>query len=151
MILGNLQYPSRYIGLGRGVKRGLEYLSEHEHELSDLSPGRHTIDGDDIFFEVAEIITTEPDKKLFESHKNYLDIHITLSGEEWFGHAMAADIHEVTPYNPENDTAYYSGEGLYLQAPPGHFILFMPEDAHKPGVYFQNQGTVRKIILKVRI
>ena len=42
-------------------------------------------------------------------------------------------------------------EGVYLQAPPGHFILFMPEDAHKPNVYFKQAGLIRKLVLKVRL
>ncbi len=151
MILGTVQYPSRYSGLGEGVRKGLEYISAHINELENFKPGRYTIDGDNIFFEVSESITTEPSGKFFESHKKYIDIHITLSGEEWFGYAMIKQLKESKPYDELTDTAYYTGEGIYNQVLPGHFILFMPEDAHKCGVFFHNRGTVKSLVLKVKI
>ena len=149
MILGTIQYPSRYGGLGPGVKTGLKYLAEHD--LSTLSLGRHVIDGDNIFFDVSEVTAIPASAALFEAHRRYLDIHVTLSGEEWFGHAMVKNLEEVEPYLEEKDVAYYKGDGVYLQAPPGHFVLFMPEDAHKPRVFFKEAGLVRKLVLKVKL
>ena len=149
MILGTIQYPSRYGGLGPGVKAGLKYLAEHD--LSTLSLGRHVIDGDNIFFDVSEVTAIPASAALFEAHRRYLDIHVTLSGEEWFGHAMVKNLEEVEPYLEEKDVAYYKGDGVYLQAPPGHFVLFMPEDAHKPRVFFKEAGLVRKLVLKVKL
>ena len=151
MILGTVQYPTRYIGLGEGVKKGLEYLSQHIHELENFKTGKYEIDGDNIFFEICESITTKPSEKFFEAHKKYIDIHINLSGEEWFGYAPVNQLKESTPYDITTDTAYYTGEGLYNQVPHGHFILFMPEDAHKCGIYFQDRGTVKSLVLKVKI
>ncbi|MBQ9565637.1 MAG: YhcH/YjgK/YiaL family protein [Synergistaceae bacterium] len=150
MILGTIRYPSRYGGLGQGVKAGLKYLAEHD--LSALPLGRHVIDGDTVFFDVAEAMTTAAgETPLFEAHRRYLDIHVTISGEEWFGYAMVSTLEEAEPYDQETDVARYRGEGVYLQAPPGHFILFMPEDAHKPKIYFKEAGLVRKLVLKVKL
>ncbi len=150
MILGTIQYPSRYSGLGEGVRLGIQYMAEHD--LNSLATGKYKIDGDNVYFEVVEIETAESDKKLFEAHKNHIDIHITLEGEEWFGYAPVKDMKEAQEYNAEKDTTFYKkGDGVYLQAPKGQFILFMPEDAHKPGIYFHQQGRVKKIIIKVKI
>ena len=149
MILGNLQYPSRYGGLGSGVLKGLNFLAEND--LNAIPVGKYFIDEKNVFFEVSEITSASADSKLFEAHRNYIDIQITLSGEEWYGHAIVSLLKEVKPYLPEQDIAYYSGEGVYLQTPPGHFILFMPEDAHKPGVFFKNQGLIKKLVMKVKI
>ena len=149
MILGTIRYPSRYGGLGSRVRAGLTYLAEHD--LSALPLGRHTIDGDDVFLDVQENRTRPLADALFEAHRRYLDVHVTLSGEEWFGYALTSSLQEVEPYSSERDVALYSGEGVYLQAPPGHFILFMPEDAHKPNVYFKQAGLIRKLVLKVRL
>ena len=137
MILGTIQYPSRYGGLGPGVKAGLKYLAEHD--LSALPVGRHVIDGDNIFFEVSEVSTMPASAALFEAHRRYLDIHVTLSGEEWFGHAMVKHLEEVEPYSAEKDVARYKGEGVYLQA------------AHKPKIFFKEPGMVRKLVLKVKL
>lgn len=149
MILGTIRYPSRYGGLGPRVRMGLTYLAEHD--LSALPLGRHAIDGDDVFFDVQENKSRPLADVLFEAHRRYLDVHVTLSGEEWFGYALTSSLQEVEAYSDERDVALYSGEGVYLQAPPGHFILFMPEDAHKPNVYFKQAGLIRKLVLKVRL
>ncbi|MBQ7263351.1 MAG: YhcH/YjgK/YiaL family protein [Synergistaceae bacterium] len=149
MILGTIRYPSRYSGLGPRVKAGLTFLAEHD--LSALSFGRHVIDGDDIFVEVSETMTVLAGDALFEAHRTYMDIHVTLSGEEWFGHAMTSSLEEVEPYSEERDVTLYTGEGVYLQAPIGRFALFMPDDAHKPHITFKEPGLIRKLVLKVRI
>ena len=149
MILGTIQYPSRYSGLGPRVRAGLTYLAEND--LSALALGRHVIDGDDIFLTVSEAMTSLPGEALFEAHRTHLDIHVTLSGEEWFGHAIISSLKEVEPYSEEKDVAFYSGEGVYLQAPPGRFALFMPEDAHKPSVTFKEPALIRKLVLKVKL
>ena len=149
MILGTIQYPSRYSGLGEGVRLALQYMAEHD--LENFAPGKFQIDGDNVVFEVSEIETKKPEEKLFETHKNHIDIHITLEGEEWFGHGTLDNMTQSGEYNAEKDSTYYTGEGVYLQAPKGRFILFMPEDVHKAGVYFNQQGRVKKIVIKIKI
>lgn len=149
MILGTIQYPSRYGGLGQGVKTGLSWLAGKD--LSALPLGRHVIDGENVFLTVSEVMTVPPEKALFEAHRRYMDIHITLSGEEWFGHAIVSHLEEVEPYSEERDVAFYKGDGVYMQAPPGHFVLFMPEDAHKPSIFFKESGLIRKLVLKVKL
>ena len=157
MILGTIQFPTRYGGLGEGVKRGLAWLADRD--LNSLEPGRYEIDGDKIFLTVSEVMTKAPEEALFEAHRRYIDIHITISGEEWFGHAIlqkansnaVPPLEEVKPYDEAKDVAFYKGDGVYMQAPPGHFVLFMPEDAHKPSVCFKEPGLIKKLVLKVLI
>ena len=150
MILGTIQYHSRYAGLGAGVSLGLRYMAEHD--LASLPVGKYQIDGDNVCFEVSEIQTVATNERHFETHKEHIDIHITLEGEEWFGYAPVNNMKGEQTYNAEKDSTYYEGgEGVYLQAPKGQFILFMPEDAHKAGVSFNGQGRVKKIVIKVKI
>ena len=149
MILGTIRYPSRYSGLGPRVEAGLTYLAEND--LSALPLGRHVIDGDDVFLDVLETMTVPASDALFEAHRSHLDIHVTLSGEEWFGHAIISSLEEVEPYSEERDVAFYRGEGVYLQAPAGRFALFMPDDAHKPSVTFKEPSLIRKLVLKVKL
>ena len=150
MILGTVRYPSRYGGLGVGVRKGLEYLAAHE-ELDALPLGRREIEGDALFVDVLETSTVPHAAKPFEAHRRYLDIHITLRGEEWYGYAPVEDLRMIEPYSAERDIALFSGEGIYFQVPQGQFALFFPEDAHKPCVVFREPGSVKKLILKVKV
>ena len=149
MIIGTLNNPEYYIGFGERVVKAIRYISEHD--LKALPLGKNLVDGDNIFYTVSEVETVKADEKLFEAHKNYIDIQITLSGEEWYGYNYVGNLKEEIPYNPDKDAVFYSGEGEYFKIPEGMFALFMPEDAHNPCVYFSKQGLVRKIVFKVKI
>ncbi|WP_347713250.1 YhcH/YjgK/YiaL family protein [uncultured Fretibacterium sp.] len=148
MILGTVQYPSRYGGLGIGVKKGLEYLAA-QGRLDALPLGRRELDGENLFMDVVETTTEPHAARRFEAHRRYIDIHITLQGEEWYGYAPVEDLKAVEPYSAERDIQFFTGEGVYFQVPAGQFVLFFPEDAHKPCVCFKEPGNVRKLILKV--
>ncbi len=147
MILGTLQYPSRYCGLGAGVQKALKFLTGCD--LPALSPGRFDIAGDDIYMDLMETITVSPDTKLFEAHERYIDIHLTLSGEEWYGYAPVNNLKVSEEYDPARDIAWYKGEGVYFRVPKGQFALFFPEDSHKPCVTFRDSGFIKKLVVKI--
>ncbi|MDR1731060.1 MAG: YhcH/YjgK/YiaL family protein [Synergistaceae bacterium] len=149
MIMGTLQYAPRYSGLGSGVQSALEFLISQD--LTQLSPNRYAIDGDRVFSIVEEISTVPHSARLFEAHRNYIDLHMTLSGEEWYGYAPINNMKQVKEYNPEEDTRLYGGEGVYFRVPDGQFVLFFPEDSHKPGITFDVPGIIRKVIVKIGI
>jgi biofilm protein TabA len=55
------------------------------------------------------------------------------------------------PYEPENDKLILEGDGQFLVADRGTFVIFMPQDAHMPCRYYEVPGTVRKIVMKMLI
>lgn len=149
MILGTLQYPSRYCGLGEGVQKALKFVLEKD--LATLSPGKYSIDGDSIVMEVIEVDTVQHDAKLFEAHQRYIDIHLTLSGEEWYGYVPINNLMPAGEYDIERDISWYKGEGVYFQVPRGQFVLFFPEDGHKPGITFTHSEQIKKLVIKIEI
>ena len=149
MIIGTLNNSSYYIGFGERVVKAIQYMIDHDPKT--LSLGKNSIDGDNIYYTVSEDKTVKAEEKLFEAHKKYIDIQITLSGEEWYGYNCVGNLKEEIPYDADKDAAFYSGKGEYFQIPEGHFAMFMPEDAHNPCVYFRQQGLVRKIVIKIKI
>ncbi len=149
MIIGTLKNPEHYIGFGEGVVKAIQYMIDYDPQSLPL--GKHSIDGDNIYYTVSEDKTVRADEKFFEAHKKFIDIQITLSGEEWYGYNCVDNLKEEIPYNPDKDAAFYSGGGEYFRVPEGQFVLFMPEDAHNPCVYFNKQGCVKKIVIKIKI
>ncbi|MDR1874749.1 MAG: YhcH/YjgK/YiaL family protein [Synergistaceae bacterium] len=149
MIMGTLQYLPRYNGLGVEVQKTLRFLVSQD--LSTLSPGRYSIDGDGIQMDVVEAMSVLHDSKLFEAHEKFIDLHLTLSGEEWYGYAPINNLQITEKYDPEKDVALYGGEGVYFQIPKGQFVLFFPEDSHKAGVTFGTPGLIRKLVVKIRV
>ena len=154
MILGTIKDSSRYYSLGGGVELALKYLAEHENELENLPAGKYEIDGDKVNFSVSEFEAAKPEEKFFETHDEHIDIHVTVKGTEWYGYAPAEKMTEEKDHSVEKDTRHFYDkceDGLFFKAMPGHFLIFMPEDAHKAAFTMQEQGYVKKIVVKVKI
>jgi YhcH/YjgK/YiaL family protein len=146
--MGTLQYLPRYSGLGNDVQKALRFLVSRD--LSNLPPGKHPVDGDGMFVDVMETMTALHDSKFFEAHEKFVDLHLTLSGEEWYGYAPVNNLKVVKQYDPEKDVALYGGEGVYFKVPQGQFVLFFPEDSHKPGITFGTPALIQKLVVKIK-
>ena len=154
MILGTIHNYSRYEELGKGVQLALKYLAEHENELENLSAGKYEINGDNVNFSVMEFEAAKPEEKFFETHDEHIDIHVTLKGNEWYGYAPAEKMTSEKSHNAEKDNRHFYDkceDGLFFKAMPGHFLIFMPEDAHKAAFTMGEQGPVKKLVVKVKI
>ena len=90
---------------------------------------------------------TKEEAKL-ETHNQFIDIQIPLSGVEVMGYTPRTDLPEEA-YNAEKDITFYKGLAKdYLTITPGMFAIFFPQDGHAPGV---TPDGVKKVIVKVRV
>jgi len=122
--------------------------------FADMETGKYQIDGDNIFAIVNEYTTKPVSECSPESHRDYADIQIVISGTERFGYTPLTDQPETSPYNPEKDYALYSisEEDLnYITLPAGQFIIFFPSDIHQPEVFQHQPDLVKKVVLKVAL
>jgi len=71
---------------------------------------------------------------IFEAHRKYIDIQLTVSGIEEMGWRRTGSCEQVkTPYNAEGDYALYTDAATFwMSTPPGYFAVFFPDDAHAP-------------------
>lgn len=122
-----------------------------ETDLQALKPGRHVIDGDNVFGLVSEAPSKDYDKTAFESHLNYIDLQFVISGEENMGKAPLADVKLDKPYNEKSDIMFYTGDGKIYTVHQGSFILFFPSDAHRPNITPGGNKVVKKIVIKIRV
>src|SRR5215472_6653728 len=117
-----------------------------------LETGKYEIDGENVFAIVNEYTTKPVSECDPESHREYADIQIMVTGSERFGYAPLTGQRVSTPYNPERDVAFYSiaeDELNYITLRPGQFIIFFPSDIHQPEVFLSQPQMVRKVVLKV--
>lgn len=151
MIMGTIQYSSRYSGLGKGVQTALEFLSRRK--WLELPLGEHVVEPGLVYLELAEKTTTPSDTGLFQVHKKHIEIYTTEEGGDWYGYASIDNLNPVGTYDPHTDLAFYEGQGIYLQVPKGQFVLFFPEDAHKPWASFggEKPRTLKTLTLKVMV
>ena len=122
-------------------------------DLAALKPGRYTLYGnDDVYVNVTETSPKSKDEVLFEAHKNYADIHCVVSGQEQIGIAPYASAVLKKDYDPAKDIAFYtSAEGKYYLSDAAVFFIMFPEkDAHCGGIKAKENGTIKKVVVKVR-
>jgi YhcH/YjgK/YiaL family protein len=120
--------------------------------LQELPLGKQELEGEHLFFSVAEYYGKQKPDALYESHKKYIDIQYVAKGEEIIGLSTLDKVTIRDSYSQEKDIAFYDFDGgKYLKATPENFFLFFPEDAHRPSITAGDSILVRKIVVKIKI
>ncbi len=120
--------------------------------LRNLPAGRQSLDGENLYINVDEYQTKNKNETCYESHRKYIDIQYIVEGEELIGLTTPDKLEVKEPYSEERDFAFYTGnEGEYLKATPKNFVVFFPEDAHRPTIKVNDNIQVKKIVVKLRI
>ena len=129
-------------------KRAFDYVKTHD--LLHTPCGRIELEGDDLFINNVNPECVAIDQQLLEVHREYIDIHILLEGEEIIGWKPLCEVKdERKEYSESDDCALYGDECFTpIKLFPGQFAIVWPEDAHAPLI---GEGTIRKLIVKVKI
>jgi uncharacterized protein, YhcH/YjgK/YiaL family len=117
-----------------------------------LPAGKYTVDGDNLFFTVAEGETRPLAEQRPEYHRQYIDIHIVLVGEEIIGAGnKGLTITPDGPFNAAHDIGFcehISSESLIHLHPLELAILF-PGELHRPMSALDAGAPLRKIVVKI--
>jgi biofilm protein TabA len=119
-------------------------------DLENAAPGRVDIDGDLIFALIQEYNTKPLEQGFWEAHRKYIDIQYVVSGEEHMGYANLAQL-TAGDYDESKDFLPLHGQGSFIRLPAGMFTLFMPEDAHMPGMAVDQPQPVKKVVVKIAV
>ena len=142
-----------------------KYLAAHERlaqaaqalealASQPFEPGRHTVDGDAIYINVAEYETKPVQSAMLEAHRDYIDVMLVLEGEERIGYCdLSAAGKTVKPYDASIDALLAEiPDGVSFEyMHPGDVVVLFPEDCHAPGLDTDGPHKVRKFIAKVRV
>lgn len=164
MVLDRLIHWRRYAALHAGFPAAFAALADAQS--ADLPPGKHSIDGDRLYLIVGRDGGRGRDGAKLEAHRRYIDIQLTLAGQEEIGWSPLADsvsaartpatgaasavaIEPDAPYDAARDIAFYSARPeAWLALPPGTFAIFFPDDAHAP---LAGLGEIIKVVAKVAV
>jgi len=97
---------------------------------------------------------TSPAETLqFETHEQYFDVQYLVCGTEKLGCRSRDGLTETAPYDPANDITFYQEPALggEVLLNSGEFVIFAPEDAHKPRCAAGEPMDVIKIVVKVPV
>lgn len=149
MIYGNLKDIDRYSFLKQREQEALKYAAQNA--LAELESGKHDVDGDRLYFNLAEYETKLPEEGFWEAHRQYVDIHVMLRGKEKI---FVNFMNRMQAGEFESDKDYLPLEGSesgYVLLQEGDFLICYPEDAHMTGIMTGQKEQIKKAIFKVQI
>lgn len=149
MITDNIKNAEQYFFYGERFKKALEYLQVTDFGL--IENGTHELDGKNIFAIVSEYETKPLKEGKWESHKKYYDVQFVANGEEKIGYVYKEKVNLFQEYNADNDFMLWEGEGDFLTAKSGDFLIFGPDDVHMPSIQVNGPAKVKKVVIKVLI
>ena len=117
-----------------------------------LPVGKYPLQGDSVFFSVVEGHTRPLAEQRPEFHRQYIDIHIVLTGEEVIGAGVAGLPLELSePFNAAHDLGFCqqiaSETLIHLQ--PEELAIVFPLELHRPMCALQTPAPLRKIVVKI--
>lgn len=150
MISDILKNRNLYAPISPRIKTALEYLAKTD--FSGMEPGRIDLDGSNLYVLVQAYDSLPKAQGKWECHQKYIDIQYIAEGTELIGFTNISNMKVTTPYNPEKDVAFLSGEGDYVKLNKGSYGIFFPEDAHQPKVAPGDvPGKVKKVVIKIKV
>lgn len=149
MIFGNISHRNTYTFLPEGIKECFDYANTQD--LSGFEKGSHPIDGDRLFVNIVEYETTAAENRFWEAHRNYLDLHLMLQGQEQIDLSFIENMTQKE-FVEADDFLPMEGESngrVILRK--GDFLICYPEDGHRTAVKVEKPEKVKKAIFKIRL
>jgi biofilm protein TabA len=154
MIVDFLSNAGLYHVLGARFALAFDYLARTD--FNTIADGRYSVQGDDVIAMVqrydSKLLT--PASK-WEAHRTYADIQYIFAGQERMGYTQIGALKVTDPYDPARDFEFYTGlpdqTYDYVRVSKGMFTIFLPTDAHLPGVALNQPEQVSKVVMKVRV
>lgn len=147
MVVDTLENLDKYASLNPLFAQAIEFLKSHD--LQSMEIGKTELKGKDLLVNIAQTQPKAKEEAKLETHREFIDIQMPLSGVEVIGYTAATDcVPADAPYSVENDIAFFEGLAeTYITVKPGMFAIFFPQDGHAPGI---TPDGVKKVIVKVK-
>ena len=145
MWVGSIEGLKNYDGLSEEVKtRVIEFLKNND--MKALENGKHDL-GNGNYVNVFEYDTKENDG-VFEAHKEYIDIHFVIIGEEKI---LWSDkyLEETKTYQADGDYSLGTVANPSVVEMKEGLCLFEVDEPHKAGVCLKDGCHVKKAVFKI--
>lgn len=147
MVIDILENIEKYASLNPLFAQAIDFLKSND--LNALEVGKTELKEKELIVNVAQTNPKAKEEAKLETHNEFIDIQIPLSGTEIMGYTPAKDCTPVNaPYNADKDITFFEGLAeSYIAVKPGMFAIFFPQDGHAPGI---TPDGVKKVIVKVK-
>jgi len=148
MIIDTLDNINFYRYMSEDIYQGLVFLND---ATENLKLGEYLIN-ENVKAIVSEYVTGRDHEQLYEAHQNVIDIQYPIIGLERVKWSPISKMNIRTPYNFENDVAFYTKphkQGLHVDIGNKFFAIMFPSDGHNPQLLVEKQGLIKKITIKI--
>lgn len=147
MLFSNINY--RIPDFPDVIKKCLKFAKKND--LADMEPGSYEILGRRLFVNIVEYDTVEREERIWEAHRDYLDLHLMLKGSEIIDIGFIEDMKQGE-YVPEDDFLPLEGErNAFVTLHPGDYLVCYPHDGHRTAVKNGDSEKIKKAIFKIKI
>lgn len=124
------------------------WIAENANKLPD---GEHSIQDKDIYANIQTANTITYTDGLYEVHKEYIDIHYCISGEEKIAYAPVGQLVEKE-LNKDKDYQLFLPTEQYSTCllQPHSFAIFFPTELHMPKLQSGDTKEVHKVVIKIK-
>ncbi len=150
MILDRLENASRYFEVVPRFDQVMNWLAKTD--ITSLPAGTVVLEENNLLVKVNDVCGKRAEDCLFETHNDFIDIQIPVTGAESMGwKAKQACLNVDKPYDASIDMALYREQATSMtEVQVGEFVVFFPEDGHQPGIA-DPKTNYRKLIVKTRV
>ena len=149
MITGNIKEAEKYYGVHPCFKEAFEVLKSYTKENCESYKSENVSIG--IGEPVTSDFSPKGEKKVFEAHRKYLDIHFVIDGEVALGYSHIKDLTPATEYNEEDDYQLFTGNITKIPMKSGDFCVVFPEDAHIPAMSKNEDKKAKTAVVKILV
>ena len=118
---------------------------------SEFEKGSHEIDDDKLFVNIVEYETTTEEKRFWEAHKYYLDLHLMLDGTEQIDVNFIENMEEKVFVEKDDFLPLEGEKNSHVILNNGDFLICYPNDAHRTAVKVNEPIKIKKAIFKIAI
>ena len=149
MIYDSFGNKNLYVNTHPLFRKAFEYLENYLK--NPIAPGRYEICGNDLFVMVQDYETR--DEGLLEAHDEYIDIQCMISGSELVYYTNRDYLNNTVSHDAQKDLIFFGeySKCSELVLAKGEFMIFFPNDAHKPAMAVMGERAfVKKLVFKVK-
>ena len=149
MIKDHINNAHRYDDLHPNFRSVLEILQSLN--LDALQTGHIELDGKYVYININTTKSTTKEEARLESHRQYIDIQMPLTGCETFGVRPTQEcLSPIGDFDTERDIVFYEdAPSEFITLSKGEFVIFFPDDAHAPCI--DTADNHLKLVVKVSV
>lgn len=131
------------------IRAAINYLKSNQ--LADITVGRYYPDRQKFYVQCLEYGTEEIENFNFEIHRNRLDLHYVVSGEERIDVGVRGEVTAISEYDAQRDIQYVTEPTVFNQIilHSGDFVLIGMNEPHRTNGKVDYVSSVKKLVLKL--